>query len=257
MSPDAERLVELARHGDGPTAEDRARVRRGIATALAAATSVVGAGTAAAKTGAVVAAAGAKSIASGSAVAAAGAVTVSKVASWLGVGMAAGLAGALTVSAVSAPSKPSAPVAAVAPRVQNAPASPKAPRVPLTIRQAAAQEAPAEPESPPVAVAHPQQRSAPIAPRLLPSALAEETELLEQAQAALARSDAAAALRLLERHERRFPAGALSEERLAGRVLALCQLGRMADARRSAELLRAVAPQSPLWPRLRQACPID
>lgn len=256
MSPDAERLVELARHGDGPTAEDRARVRRGIATALAAATSVVGAGTAAAKTGAVVAAAGAKSIAGGSTVAA-GTVTVGKVASWLGVGMAAGLAGALTVSAVTTPSKPSAPVAAVAPRVQNAPASPKATRLPLTVRQAAAQEAPAEPESSPAAVAHPQQRSAPIAPRLLPSALAEETELLEQAQSALARGDAAAALRLLERHERRFPAGALSEERLAGRVLALCQLGRVADARRSAERLRAVAPQSPLWPRLRQACPID
>jgi len=78
--------------------------------------------------------------------------------------------------------------------------------------------------------------------------------LLEAAQRELASGRAASALSLLDEHARRFPAGALSEERIAARVLSLCALGRHEAARQSANAFLAASPRSPLIPRLRGSC---
>jgi RNA polymerase sigma-70 factor (ECF subfamily) len=104
----------------------------------------------------------------------------------------------------------------------------------------------------PPAVAAKLRELAPVA--LAAPTLAEETRVLESAQRALAEGRPGAALSLLGEHERRFPNGALVEERSAARVLSLCALGRVEEAKRAAEAFIGAAPRSPLVPRLRGAC---
>jgi hypothetical protein len=58
----------------------------------------------------------------------------------------------------------------------------------------------------------------------------------------------------LDEHARRFPRGALSEERDAARVLALCAQGRAPDARASASAFVAANPRSPFAAQVRRAC---
>lgn len=81
--------------------------------------------------------------------------------------------------------------------------------------------------------------------------LAEEVALLSKATSALHSGRAQEALSVLAEHQRRFPAGALSPQRRAARARALCQLGRMAEAR--AELAR-LDESSPLASRTREFC---
>lgn len=81
-----------------------------------------------------------------------------------------------------------------------------------------------------------------------PSTLDEESKLLAAAQNFL-RSDAPAqALARLEQHRRRFPHGALAQEREAARVAALCALGRTSEADRAANRFRTGWPDSALEP---------
>ncbi len=61
--------------------------------------------------------------------------------------------------------------------------------------------------------------------------LALEKSYVEQARAAMARKDVGAALEALAQHERRFPKGQLTEERLALTVMALSSAGRSIEAR--------------------------
>jgi hypothetical protein len=85
--------------------------------------------------------------------------------------------------------------------------------------------------------------------------LAEELALLDTASRALERRQLPRVLRALADHERRFPDGALRQERQGLRLIALCELaGAAATAEhRRDEFLRA-APDSPLAARLRRAC---
>jgi hypothetical protein len=96
-----------------------------------------------------------------------------------------------------------------------------------------------------------------LAPRISRDPLAEEAQLLREAQAALARGDGAGALALLDAGARRFTAGVLIEERAALHVLALCELGRRAPARDEASAFAAAHPRSPLLARVRAACVED
>ena len=91
------------------------------------------------------------------------------------------------------------------------------------------------------------------APRTAAS-LAAEAQLLLEANHALETGDAATALRLLDDHARRFPASELEPERSADRVLAMCSLGRVADARHDAALFLAAHPAGPLAARVRSSC---
>lgn len=101
--------------------------------------------------------------------------------------------------------------------------------------------------------------SAPVAPvaatpsagRRAPDPLAQEVRLLSQATNALRAGRAAAALRVLDVHQRRFPAGALTEERRAAKAQALCLLGRISEGR--SELSR-LPPNSPSAARGAQVC---
>jgi hypothetical protein len=87
-----------------------------------------------------------------------------------------------------------------------------------------------------------------------PETLAREAELIAAAQGALAKGQGERALALLAEHGREHPEGALAEERSAARVLALCQSGRVAEARGEAAAFLARAPRSPLVPRIRRSC---
>ncbi|HTQ05678.1 MAG TPA: hypothetical protein VMI54_17570, partial [Polyangiaceae bacterium] len=84
--------------------------------------------------------------------------------------------------------------------------------------------------------------------------LREEAALLQHAERALAASDPNAALAWLGEHERRFPSGALREERQAAKVLAFCALGRVAEARGLARAFLSASPGSVLVPRLERSC---
>jgi len=83
-------------------------------------------------------------------------------------------------------------------------------------------------------------------------ALAEESRLLGRAQSALTAGDGRGALRWVERHARRFPKGALAEERERLAIEALVVLGRRADAEKRASLFRRRFPRSVQWPRIRE-----
>ncbi len=71
--------------------------------------------------------------------------------------------------------------------------------------------------------------------------LAEEVALLSRAETALHSGRPAAALEVLNEHERQFGNGILAEERTAARIQALCALGRKAEA--DAQLAR-LSPKS-------------
>lgn len=60
--------------------------------------------------------------------------------------------------------------------------------------------------------------------------LAEEVAVISRAQGEITASRLDSALRLLDEHERKFPNGILTEERIAARVQALCALGRTTEA---------------------------
>ncbi|MEO7109908.1 MAG: hypothetical protein ABI183_05680, partial [Polyangiaceae bacterium] len=81
-----------------------------------------------------------------------------------------------------------------------------------------------------------------------------ELELINRAQQALQAEDANEALALLNEHARRFPNGALAEERDAARVLALCGAGRQEDAATAGAAFLSAHPDSPLATRVRSSC---
>jgi outer membrane protein assembly factor BamD (BamD/ComL family) len=83
--------------------------------------------------------------------------------------------------------------------------------------------------------------------------LAEENALLEEARQALTRSDAAHALRLLERHQHRFKKAQLVEEREALWVRALLSAGQARAARERAAHFEHAHPGSLLLPSVQQA----
>jgi hypothetical protein len=61
----------------------------------------------------------------------------------------------------------------------------------------------------------------------------------------------------LEDHAARFPQGALTEERSAARVHALCAQGRGAEARAAASTFIASHPRSALAPAVRKSCAVS
>jgi hypothetical protein len=82
------------------------------------------------------------------------------------------------------------------------------------------------------------------------SALAREQAIIDAARAGLARGHGDDALTALDRHEREFPAGSLTEEREGLRVLALVRVGHRVEAAESAASFRARYPRSVLLPAI-------
>ncbi|HMR05583.1 MAG TPA: hypothetical protein PKA88_07385 [Polyangiaceae bacterium] len=290
LGPDARALIDLARDGDAPSIEDRRRVRRAV---LVAVSTGVGAGGLTAAAGAKAAlksasVAGASAGAAGAAeTVAAGALGsgVAKISAWLFVGGALGLGVAVPVIQSQSAQAPHA-AGTTMPRQ----ASPQAPQpqsaeaqalgTKTTAGQAPEGAAVQEPSAAPKALvqrtprastsggghaAAPQQRATqarPSAPNPHSVALGEtpkdslsaESALLAQAQRDLASGDSTRALATLDAHAKRFPGGALSPERDAARVIALCNAGAQEKARKLAAAFLAAHPSSPLAPRVRAAC---
>jgi outer membrane protein assembly factor BamD (BamD/ComL family) len=87
--------------------------------------------------------------------------------------------------------------------------------------------------------------------------LPEEVRLLSKAEHQLSAGHADEALATLGEHERRFPGGALAEERLAARVQSLCALGRLGEAKADLTKLARSYPASAHFDRARRFCGID
>lgn len=161
-----------------------------------------------------------------------------------------------TAASVAAP----APRAVAAPAVGAATPEPVAPSAALSATTLAPNEAPARAVKSLTPRLKPARRAATEAKpaRVLEGeTLSAELALLHDARQALARGDAAGALRALDTHAGRFPQAVLRQEALSARALALCATGRTADARRAATQLERIAPRSPHLIRLADSCALD
>ena len=99
-------------------------------------------------------------------------------------------------------------------------------------------------EAPPIEPRRVARSSAGHVPRAPARDLVAETAILSPARAALQRGDARAALAVVTAHARRFPNGAMQEERERIAIESLVMLGRTGEARRRAERFRARYPRS-------------
>lgn len=232
LDPEARRIVDLARQARTPSAADKARVERRFALALGI---TAGAASAAASAQAASSVGAGKSAAS---------VLALK---WWGAGGGAVLAAALaTYAALPSAQAPAAPAA-----VARAEA---APRAPVAEAAAAPLDVEPEPARAPAEHAGPERAPRPNRVRHAGAALASELELLHGAQQAWRAREASRALSLVEQHRSRYPHSTLRAERDALHVLALCELGRKADATRIARALLAREPRSPLRASIEQSC---
>jgi len=210
------------------------------------------------------------------------------------LGAAAGSAGALSAAKVALASAPAAPAAkALSAGILGYFVAGGAAGVGVALVGAALGAFGAEPStqpprpSPPATAAVPRagdgvQRSipapAPLASLALPSAepkrsaelapnstandvpatdLAREVSALNEVQSWLSRGDGARALAASDRYFAEHRSGALRDEHVAARVLALCLLGDVTRARDAARMFVARSPNSPLLPRLSRSCVAD
>lgn len=215
LSPRAEELTRATRLAFEPSADDRQRVYEALLPKLR--SSLLGAGSS-----------GASGAARGI-LAKASAVLVA-----LGIA-----GGALHLG--SRP-EPESPKTSVAPPDQAPPPSPPTPVNDVLER--------AVPESPRAEVAG---KRATRRVRVADD-LAQEVAILSQASSELHAGRPGDALKALEEHQRRYPSGALAEERTAARIRALCALGRVNEAQSELTRLSQSTPESPHLARARKAC---
>lgn len=253
LGPEARAFLEAGRDGDAPTGADRARVKKALLISLAAGGALGAAPTSAQGALAV---AGAKTAGSSLLLAA-------KV---LGAVVILGAAG-VGLARLGAPSAPASPAAPPARTEAAAIAPPPAIEAPAPVEQAAppAIEAPAAPPlvaAPvviaPTAVIAPRPSSRPVvAPTAAPEGdtLEAETRRLREAHGALQGGDPGKALALLDEQSAAYEKGELREERAAARILSLCKLGRVDEARAAAARFLQESPRSPLADRVRAGCP--
>ncbi len=260
LGPEARELIETVGDADGPAPGTRERVRAALGATLAASAALGSSAAFGAQ-----AAAGAGSNAKLLGLGALSGKGSTAIALWFVAGGAAGMAVATPLALVSA--RPSPAIVTPAPKNDQA-------RLPLhrprsAMRAAApAASAPAENHNPTPALRPALARveaqrpapsatltsAAPAAPTVATSDVATELALLKAAQRDLNAANATASLALLDDHARRYPDGALKAERLAARVFALCQLGRVDQARAAALEFMNAAGDSPLVPRVLASC---
>jgi hypothetical protein len=238
LSPTARRLFELARGQDQPDDVARNRVARALSARIATGAGLTALGVAVAKSAAGMGMIAAKSTL---VVGVTGALVA---ASWLGW---------RTVRPADAPVASPHPAALVAKPVlavhqEERPSSELLPSVASSESATLpVQRKPARPS------AHPGSSTRPSA-GAPDDGLRAETEALRLAQQALRDKMPEQALRLLDEQDLRFPDGLLRQERSAARILALCQLGRVEEARAQALRFERLWPRSALLGRVRSAC---
>jgi hypothetical protein len=274
MSPDARELFDAGRAGVDPSSEVRARVRatliERLGPAAAMATVSIGAsasagagaggGTALLKVVSLCALGGALL---GGGYTAVHRLSTREIVVTPGEPAAVARPQAVAVSPMSpvSPQPAQGPMAVEAPPLAAAPATPSRPRLPTTTAQSHAGPPPGARDD---TAASPADRQA-NAPRSSSSGsgvgavapvdgLQAELGLVRAAHDALRAGQPAVALERTEEHRREYPDGALSEERDALRVCAICALGR-SDAETEAQAFLASHPSSPFVTRIREACP--
>ncbi len=97
----------------------------------------------------------------------------------------------------------------------------------------------------------------PPAPTDSLASLREEKKLISKAKEVLEAGNPALAMKVLDRHAKRFANGVLAQERAGLRVLALCDLGQRSRARAEAEKFLARWPHATMAHRVRAACAIE
>jgi len=239
LSSDGKALVQAGRQADRPSEADRERVLTALRARLGDAAVL------------------ATGLAPSPGVTASGSASRSKFAKWGWVAPAALVTGALLFvprlwpvgeKAVSAPSASasSAPSASSVSSASNAPATP-------VEAVSAAPESAQGPEMPAAALG---SSRAPDTQKVARprDGLAEEVALLSRAETELRAGRPSKALVTLSEHQRKFPRGALAEERAAARIQALCALGRNDEANAQLTQLLHISPNSAHEGRARQAC---
>jgi RNA polymerase sigma factor (sigma-70 family) len=94
----------------------------------------------------------------------------------------------------------------------------------------------------------------PIARDALPSSLAPDNALMQEAAGLLRAGDAAGALAATSRHAREFPDSALWDARTALRIEALCALGKAPQAKGEARAFLDERPATPVRARIERSC---
>lgn len=266
LSAEARSILSEGLAADGPSPERRRLVKARLLAAMGTGTLALGSATSAAGAAAPALAGGTAAIAKGL-----GAGTLLL---WFGTGAAIGVgaSGAAALIAQRAPevaasARPGrvsaaprrqapAPTLVPHPELPSHPTAPE-PNAAVALDAPPANATPGDARSPLVRVpepAEPETSPSAPSPRASASTLSEEATLLQRAQSALAAKNPELALAVLAEHERRFAAGALAEERRAAKVLALCALGRVDEARALARAFVNAAPRSVLVPRLEHSC---
>jgi hypothetical protein len=261
LSLEARSLFETVRECDGPTPADRERVALSIAVKIGVAAPILlasapASAVASAAAAGVAAGAASSGVAAGATTASAGLLSTAAakifiagvVGATLGVGVMVPITlyepdGAESQPSVVVASKPVPPVIEGTRKASST----KDGEV-MTIhdlREEPQRQAPATTRGPGVVAPSARRQTAP---------LTQEAELLAAVQRKLAANQPTLALELLDQHERSYAGGALSEERAAVRVFALCQAGQPEAARRHAAEFLRLAPRSPLVPRIRRSC---
>jgi hypothetical protein len=234
LSPQGRRLFELARGQDQPDEVARNRVARALSLKIAA--------------GAAVTAAGASTTALGA--------VVAKSALVLGISGAL-VGGGWFAWRTFQPAPPAAESISSAPRIAR-PAAPAIHEEDEPTLEPPSPSATKEPVKAPVyrRTVRPATPAEPAAHATAPAedGLREETAALRLAQQALREKDPEQALQLLDEQDRRFQTGLLPQERAAARIMALCQAGRVEEARTQASRFERQWPRSPLLGRVRSAC---
>ncbi|HEY2408626.1 MAG TPA: hypothetical protein VGI10_21620 [Polyangiaceae bacterium] len=290
LSDEARALFDAARPAHEPSDVDQRRVFRAVLQTSALAASTLGASASAAAVGGASAAAG--GTAASTATATGLGLGAKLLFGGILVGSASvGLYHVARPSQASASAVSALSVAAAAPRVNDAtrPATPPAPLAPEsdpalavvasapsrvddapaaldpgrlaatpTARDAtpltARRDEPAAAETPLVAksaiAAFPTDQPASSSA----SALTEEARALANVQRALREGNGNQALALLDAQDVKFHAGELGPERAAARIVALCAVGRVAEARSAGARFLAASPHSPLAARVRATC---
>ena len=135
-------------------------------------------------------------------------------------------------------------------------AVPAEPGVPAMPEEPAIEILPDEPVQPPepAVAAKPVESKRRAKASAEPSTFGDEFTLIKQAQRDLGSGRADAALAALAEHERRFPKGSMTEDRLALRALALCKAGRRDEGQRAAKLLERRFPRSLYAERVGKDC---
>lgn len=239
LSPESRALLDLARDAHDPTPSDKTRVKAAVMASIAASAAAAGTAEAASSSSAAASSAG------------------------LGVGAKVGLAalaaGAIVTGAIvlSGPNPTSEPTQAPITTPVAQPAVVDRVDEPAPAIEAPVVEKAAEPAPEPVKKARVAPKKARPAPAPAPapkSTLAEEAKVLVKVRVALRDGRHEDVLTLASAYAEKYPSGALLEEALAAKVLALCELGRATEAAQAKADLVDHAPRSAHLARINRAC---